>query len=165
MPDQTNQIDLFGILSGLLRPWIEQEQHGLFSIAPDPFAVIELLAEAPGKFRTILCWQGEEPMGDHRSGIVKHTFRVTVSHNRGLPFLRGASLSAPLPGTRPLMEIASTVRDFLRTLTIADERTSHLLEYAGCTPVTVDAEGKTYQLDAYELTFKVIAALPKIVRN
>lgn len=129
---------------------------GQFSRARDPFEVLELLGNGPGKFRVILMWQGDEPAGDQpTSGIVETRFVVTVSSNRGLPALLGGNLTAPPTGDVSLMDWVNDVSCLLRALNIADTGTSHKLRYGGC--AAVEYEGA--RLDAYELRFSLYHAL------
>lgn len=130
--------------------------NGQFSRARDPFEVLELLGNGPGKFRVILMWQGDEPAGQEpTSGIVESRFVVTVSSNRGLPAIQGGNLSAPPTGGVSLMDWVNDVRCLLRALNISDTGTSHKLRYGGS--AAVEYEGA--RLDAYELRFSIFAAL------
>lgn len=130
---------------------------GIFSQALDPFHVLELLAEAPGKFRVILAELGEDTVGDaRRAGAVDMLYTVTVSNNRGLPFVTGANRSIDRTNDEPsLMKRATEIRDWLRGL-VMPEGTSLRLDYRGRKPVTY--EGAV--LDAYELTFRLQVGLP-----
>lgn len=147
---------LYNFIASDLKAFTER-MNGIFSRAADPFEVIELLGESPGKFRVILMWAGEEPAGEsRRSGIVESKFTITVSNNRGLPLMKGANLSLPRGTTTPLMGRVAAVRDHLRVMTLPVEVTSGQLEYLGATPVKYEGA----PLDAYELNFNTYAALP-----
>jgi hypothetical protein len=154
--------DLFALIEGDLRPWVETEKNGRLSIAKDPFEVQELLGEAPGRFRVILAWDGEKSIGHHQTGVVAHELRVIVSHNRGLAAIKGSNLSAGRAGDVPLMKLATDVRDRLRTINLPNNQTSRQLQYLGCEPVSIESEGRSFQLDAYQLTFRLPAAITRL---
>lgn len=158
-----NAKDLFALLRADLEPYVQDTLRGIFSVARDPFEVIELLGEAPGRFRVILAWEGEEPLGElATSGIAAHTFKVVVSHNRGLSILRGENRSGGTRDERPLLELAQLVRDRLRSAVMPNQDTGRRLQYRGCSPVRAEVEGAALtQLDAYELRFTLPAALTR----
>lgn len=154
-----NQIDLFG----LIKTDLQAIGGGiLVSIARDPWEVQELLAEAPGRFRVIMCWDGEDTIDDHRTGLVAHKFRFIVSQNRGLPVIKGLNLSVGRAGDPALMTLANTVRDRLRTISFPDNKTSILLQYQGSDLVKVETGGMSLNLDAYELRFRFPAAINRV---
>ena len=154
--------DLFALIEGDLRPWVEQEKNGRLSIAADPFEVQELLGEAPGRFRVILAWDGDESIGHHRTGVVAHKLRVIVSHNRGLAVLKGSNLSASRANDAPLMRLATEVRDRVRTINLPNIESGRQLQYLGCEPMSIETEGRGFQLDAYQLTFRLPAAITRL---
>lgn len=158
-----NAEELFALIKGDLKPYVEGTLSGIFSEARDPFEVIELLGEAPGRFRVILAWDGENPAAGTLpiSGIGTHKLKVVVSHNRGLSILRGVSLHAAEAGRPSLMTLTRQVRDRLRTLLFSPSDTSRRLAYQGATPIRAEIEGKATQLDAYELNFELTAALTR----
>lgn len=158
-----NAKDVFSLLAADLGSYVRETLNGIFSVARDPFEVIELLGEAPGRFRVILSWEGEEPAGTSpRSGIVKHKLKAVVSHNRGLSILRGENRTVARGEDKPLLEIASLVRDRLRTSRLPNTDTGRELEYRGCAPIRAEtAQGLAAQLDAYELTFELVASLTR----
>jgi hypothetical protein len=153
-----NQVDLFNLIKGDLAPYLAT-LGGLLSIARDPWEVQELLAEAPGRFRVILAWDGEDTLGDHRSGIVAHKFKAIVSHNRGLALIKGTNLSLNRATDAPLMTLANQVRDRMRTMAFQNNPTSILLQYQGADLVKVDTQTQSLQLDAYELRWRFPAAI------
>lgn len=164
MPDPAlNAKDLFALLVADLRPYVTDTLMGIFSVARDPFEVIELLGEAPGRFRVIFSWEGEESIGTRpQSGVVKHRFKVVVSHNRGLSILRGENRTVARGEDKPLMELAQLVRDRLRSALLPDGATGIQLEYGGCEPIRAETtQGLAAQLDAFELTFRLVAALTR----
>lgn len=162
-----NAHHLFALLVADLEEYVVDALHGIFSVARDPFEVIELLGEAPGKFRVILAWEGEESIGTRpQSGIVKHRFKVVVSHNRGLSILRGENRTVARGDDPPLMELAQLVRDHLRSALLPDGETGIQLEYAGCDPIRAETtQGLAAQLDAFELTFRLPAALTRFTED
>ncbi len=154
MPLQTHE--LFKLIADDLTAFAPAVK-GVFSRARDPFEVIELLGESPGKFRVILLWTGEDIAGDsRRSGVVETKFSVTVSHNRGLGIVQGGNLTVGRGTEPPLQELLGLVRERLRSLVLPDVTTARLLEYIGCEPVKYEGA----PLDAYELRFATFAALP-----
>jgi len=166
MPDPApalNAKDLFALLVADLAPYVKDTLHGLFSVARDPFEVIELLGEAPGRFRVILSWEGEEPVGTRpQSGIVRHRLKAVVSHNRGLSILRGENRTVARGEDAPLMELAQLVRDRLRSALLPEGDTAHQLEYAGTEPIRAETtQGLAAQLDAFEINFRLLAALTR----
>ncbi|MGC3991693.1 MAG: hypothetical protein QM796_18780 [Chthoniobacteraceae bacterium] len=150
-----NQIDIFTMVKTQLAALVQQ-QKGVLSIATNPGEVMELLGEAPGRFRVILNWTGEHTQGDYRSGIVKHTLQVIVSQNRGLAAIKGANLSVTRAGDPPLMTLANQVRDSLRALVLPDQ-TSKLLHYLHTEPT----HHEHHPLDAYTQTYAIFSAIPE----
>lgn len=148
--------DLLKLIEAHLRQFVEVAEKGYLSIARDPLEIIEQLGQAPGRFRTILNWAGESPQGHKTSGIVRHTFQVIVSHNRGLSIIKGLNLTTGRAGDKPLITLCGNVRDLLRTLRFPDGVTSISLEYGGTEPIAVDGT----QIDAFTQTWTLIAALP-----
>lgn len=149
--------ELFNLLATDLAAYAElAEVKALFSRAKDPFHVVELLGEGPGRFRIILAWLGEDREGaGHRSGIVKHRFTVTVSMGRGLSIMAGKNLTVARGDDLPLLDRVAGVRDRVRSCPFPVDDTEKLMEYAGAEPVAY--EGMI--LDAYQLTFFLRAAL------
>ena len=139
-----------------LTPFVTVAEKGFLSIARDPLEIFEQLGQAPGRFRTILNWAGEQPAGHKDSGIVKHTFQVVVSHNRGLSVLKGLNLGTARADDKPLYALSGSVRDLLRSLRFPDEVTSTALEYGGTEPNAVDGT----MIDAVTQTWTLIATLP-----
>jgi hypothetical protein len=93
---------------------------------------------------------------------VKHKLKAVVSHNRGLSILRGENRTVTRGEDKPLMELAQLVRDRLRTALLPNGETGRALEYRGCSPIRAEtAQGLAAQLDAYELTFELVAALTR----
>jgi hypothetical protein len=136
-----------------------EELGGVFSRARDPFEVIELLSNAPGKFRVIFADLGDEKAGEaKRPAFVTCAYTVTLSMNRGLPMIKGSAISLPREGGAPsLLAMCDTIADWLRGLTLPDGTSGHL-DYQGRDPVKY--EGVT--LDAYELRFSCIRGLSSI---
>ena len=148
---------LFDLIREDLRPYVETQLKGIVSIAGDQFEVLELLGEAPGRFRVILSWVGEKPAGKHKdTPVVEHEFRIIVSHNRGLAILRGESQVIGRAGQASLLTHANEVRDRLRRLLFPEGDTEGTMTYGGCDPIEIDDR----QLDAYALTFRLKAAIP-----
>lgn len=138
---------------------LAKETQGKFSRATDPFHVVELLQQAPGVFRVILSEEGDEPVGDRPwPSIVKTRWKIVVSMNRGLPSVFGQKIAAAFDGTQPsLLDRTAAVRDRVRGLVFADQTTSKALRYEGRAPVAYQGA----PLDAYELTFSLLTALPE----
>jgi len=142
-----------------LKPYVELAQRGHLSVARDPYEVVEQLGQAPGSFRCILLWSGEKMTdGTNRdSGIVTHEFLVTVSHNRGLSLISGASAFLPRNNdTAPLVTLHAAVRDKLRGMRFDDGVTDRILTYRGCDPVALDGK----PIDAFTQTWNLTAILP-----
>lgn len=152
-----NAHELFNLLADDLTAFAADES-AQFSRAADPFHILELLGEAPGKFRIILGWLAETIEGHHRSGIVKHRFVVVVSANRGLQVVQGKQLSVARGSEDPLMQRVAAVRDRVRSFSFPtdEKQTEGVVEYGGCEPTKFEG----VNLDAYELTFYLRAALP-----
>lgn len=144
------------IMHGHLKNPVEIGMSGALSTARDPAEVIEQLSLAPGKFRVILNWAGELPEGHRASGIVEHTFEVTVSHNRGLLLMKGLNVFEPRGDQKPLMTLSGMVRDHLRTLCFPNGVTNVTLTYGGTVPVQVDGTN----IDAFTQTWRLKASLP-----
>ena len=158
--DALSAQDLLKRLYTELWPFVEVHAKGHLSIARDPYEVIELLGQAPGSFRVILNWTGEHlaPDTNRDTGVVVHEFQVTVSHNRGLSIISGASAFIPdRPGEdKTLVALTVIVRDKLRGLRFPGGVTDEVLTYVGTEPVAVD---KT-PLDAFTQTWTLMAILP-----
>lgn len=153
---QMDPADIYTAIAEDLEAFVAQS-GGRFSKATDPFHVIELLAEAPGRFRVILHDDGDEPAGESkRSSVVQCRFKITVSHNRGLPAVLGNKIASATGNEPSLLARVAEVRERLRGLTLPDGATSRRLEYGGRVPVTYQGAA----LDAYEMTFTIYAALP-----
>lgn len=152
--------ELFDVVATSLADYAEWA-GSKFSRARDAFEVIELLANGPATFRTVLLWAGDEPAGDGASpSVVRSKFTVTISTNRGLHATPGAALSIPRTATRgdmSLMDYAEDVRIILRHHTPLGADTSKLLRYEGCESVRFDGA----LLDAYEINFSFFTALPQ----
>lgn len=167
MSDALNNKELFAKIVADLKPYVTATLYGFLSVARDPFEVIELLGEAPGRFRVILAWDGEDQAGiSARSGVVNHKFRIVVSHNRGLSILRGENRTVARGEDKPLMELANLVRDRARSIALPNNETGRVLEYKGCEPIRAEFEGgRAGMLDAYELKFELKAAITRLAEG
>lgn len=151
-----NDEQLFAALAEQLEP-AAKALGANYSSAQDPFQVMELLGQGPGTFRVILHDEGEARAGDRDpTAVVLRTYKVTVSSNRGLPLLAGQPVVRGDAATPSLLSRVSAVRDAMRAFRFPPGITSERLSYQGRN--TVVYEGA--RLDAYELTFTLLAALP-----
>lgn len=152
-----NADEIFNAIADELEPFAKSN-GGVFSRAEDPFQLIELLGQGPGMFRVILNDDGDEQAGDSpRSGIVRIRYKITVSHNRGLPVTLGQAVARPVGNTPSLLARVTLIRDFVRQLTFPDGATSGRLDYGGREVVRVE----DLPMDAYALNFSILAALPR----
>ena len=151
-----NDEQLFAVIADQLAPAVAALQ-GKFSIAQDPFEVMELLGQGPGTFRVILHDDGEDRAGDSTfAAMTLHRYKVTVSTNRGLPLILGQPVVKGDASTPSLLARTNAVRDAMRAFEIPN-CTWKRLSYQGRATVTYDGA----RLDAYELTFTLLAALPQ----
>jgi hypothetical protein len=150
-----NDEQLFASIAQQLEPAVNAF-GGKFSVAQDPFQVMELLGQGPNTFRVILHDDGEDRAGDSTfPAATLHRYKVTVSTNRGLPLMAGKPVVEPDATNASLLARTNAVRDAMRAFTFP-ACTWGRLSYQGRNTVVYDGA----RLDAYELTFTLLAALP-----
>lgn len=82
---------------------------------------------------------------------------MVVSQQRGLAAQAGANLVTARPDGKALFDLVSEVRALIRAIEWPRGETYGEVLYKGCTPVTT-YEG--FPLDAYRLSFELLAAIP-----
>lgn len=132
--------------------------HGVVSVAGNPFEVIELLEQNPGGFRVILLWERDEDASAQQPcvGIVNTTIAVVVSQNRGLRAWKGDNLYNAYGSLPALTDLVDLVRTAIRATIMPEGQTSSWWLYLGCEPETTP---QGLPLDAYRLRFRITNAI------
>lgn len=131
---------------------------GAVSIAGDAYHVLELLQDAPKRWRVILHWAGDRadtPGFD--TGIVEHELHLVVGLSVGLSLRPGHALVVDRAGEPPVLERFFEIRQRAREARWQDDgQTEQRLIYERSEPL-VTPDG--IPLAAYRAIFKFAASL------
>ena len=150
--------DLLTLLYTNLTAWVSARK-GYLSLAGDPGEVIEALTDAPGSFRVVLSWAGDDDQtGQALGGIVDNTFEVWLIKAKGLRIKPGEHL---IKGEPPFLKLLSDLREELRSLEFPEEVTNCYLLYKGAKQFEPELALQMPTV-GWKMTFELTSALPGV---
>jgi len=106
---------LLRLTEDALGPLIADE-GGTLTVGTDPEHVLQILSNAPKKFRVVLMWEGSTAIPDTRGSAARGRVVVVVQQARGLGVKPGDDTHRARAGDMPILERAEQVAAFVRTL-------------------------------------------------
>lgn len=152
---------LLAELQGDFEPWVAARK-GQLCLARDPWHFLELLAESPAGWRTVLHWDGEANPGDvpEAGDFCVQRLSLGVTANLGLTAKPDQSLVKATAARPALLQLVAQVRERMRAYRWPEGITQGRALYKGADVIELPGSGGI-PLAGYRLNFELLIALPE----